>query len=272
MVDSLGVLLSRSTAFYRKNIVTIAIASVVAGAVMLVVGLAFGRSITNQLGAGFGDLNANQARIEDLQRRVQAGDQTAIVELQQEAQRAMGALANNPVIVPRTARFAMLTILLSAIVSFVLNGFVLLLVVEGKGPSETLTRLGTVILPFIGLMIWIAIRTFAWIPFVGIVTTIILGPRFVAAPIILVKEKKGILESAKISYAQTEGFWGKIIGNLIIVAICAILATWAVNFVLGIVLRSSNYFVSPIVSALAGAYLVVFMTYLGLAVLQAKRA
>jgi hypothetical protein len=272
MVDSLGTLLSRSTAFCRKNIIPIVVASLVAGVVMLVISLSFGRSMMKQFGlGGLGDLDATRTRMEDLQRRVQAGDQAALQEIQQEAQKAMGALAGNPAGIASTARFGMMAAILVAIVSLVLNGYILLLVVDGRGPKEALTRLGGVILPFLGLMIWIFIRTFAWIPFIGIVTAIILGPRFVPAPIILVKEKKGVLESAKISYAQTGNLWGKIFGNLIVVAICTIIVVWVVNFVLGIVLGRASFYVGPFVSALAGAYLVVFMTYLGMAVLEAKR-
>ncbi|MFA6523761.1 MAG: hypothetical protein WCS85_05335 [Candidatus Peribacteraceae bacterium] len=271
MVDSLGTLLSRSTAFFQKNIVPIVVASLVAGVVMLVISLAFGRSVLKEFGGGLGDLNANRTRMEDLQRRVQAGDPAALQEIQQEAQKAMGALTGNPAGIASTARFGMLAAILVTIVSLVLNGYILLLVVDGRGPKEALTRLGAVILPFLGLMIWVFIRTFAWIPLIGIVTAIILGPRFVAAPVLLVKEKKGVLESAKISYAQTGGLWGKIFGNLIAVAICTIVVAWAVNFVLSIVLRGASFYVGPFVSALAGAYLIVFMTYLSLAILEAKR-
>lgn len=271
MADVLSTLLSRSWAFYKANFVAILLGAIVMGAVTLVLQL----TVMQQVNQGMGQLGIDTNRLEDLQRRAQAGDQQAAQDLQNEVQQAVGNLGANGDVasaVGSAAKNAMWTFFIMMIVSVVLgvlfNGYILLLVLEKQTPQMALAKLGALFIPLIGLSVWLVICSFVWVPLIGIFIAIVIGPRFVLAPIYLVRDKKGVMESAKLSYAQTKGFWGKIVGNSIVAGICAGVVAWAVDAILRMVLSGLALYLVPFVSALATGFMLVFAVYLGLALLQ----
>jgi hypothetical protein len=75
------------------------------------------------------------------------------------------------------------------------------------------------VIPFLGLILWVIIRSFAWIPIVGAIIALFRIPRFVLAPVIMLAEEKGVLESASESYRRSKGHSGKIFGNIFVVGI-----------------------------------------------------
>lgn len=117
--------------------------------------------------------------------------------------------------------------------------------------------------PMIGLRIWVGLRSFVWIPLaiavgslpflivmsarqaspVGILTIFVLSilatvilaitfyPRFFLAPVILIHEKKSILQSAQESNKRSRGHWGKIVGNTIVIVLILNIGAWIVNSV-----------------------------------------
>lgn len=135
--------------------------------------------------------------------------------------------------------------------------------------SETVSKTVEWGLPFLRLQIWVYLRTFAWMPFVGSIIALVLGPRFIASQVIFVRGKKGALDSAQESFARTAGYWGKITGNLFVAGIlgaCVLLP-------LLILIATVS---SPVVAILFGitlhlfiAYMVVFTTMLALSIAPA---
>lgn len=136
---------------------------------------------------------------------------------------------------------------LSSIFSLAANVFFLAMVIEGKKTfGEAMKRVLPLALPFIGVSLWMFLRSFAWVAIVGIivfgiggatqqsaivlggwlligagiVTAIVLAPRFYLAPYILIGEKKRIGESVQLSYERTRGYWGKVVGNSILLSLC----------------------------------------------------
>jgi hypothetical protein len=274
MAASLGTLLSRTWAFTKKNYVPLLVAGLVMGLILVVIQSIMMQSFQSGMQNGLG---LDTARITDLQKRIQAGDQQALQEYQQEMENLGKKFADGGPgasiaagMLQSVFGVVALTALLAFIISMLYNGYILLLVLhEGTPPKALVSRLPRLLLPLIGLSLWTAIRTFVWIPFVGIITLIILGPRFALAPLILVKDGKGVFESATLSYRQTRGYWGKIIGNVIVAGICAGVAAWIVNIVVSMVLGGAAFYVTPIVQMIAQGFTIAFVAFLGLSILSA---
>ena len=91
-------------------------------------------------------------------------------------------------------------------------------------PSEDVLALirttGRKLLPMIGVDIWAFLRSFLWIPIIGIIPAIILIPRFIFAGVIFLKEGTSIKESVSLSYGRTKGHWWMIVGNMVGLMIC----------------------------------------------------
>ncbi len=284
MVDSLGSLLSKSWAFCRAQFVPILLGALVAGAVSLVLTL----SIVNKMSQGANNalnrLGVDRGRLEDLQRRAQQGDQQATQELQQEVQRTLGNFSEKDLQnlggafagdMARTffSPYSLLLILGMIIVSFAFQGYILVLLLEKKPAQEAFARTASLILPLIGLSLWTALRTFIWIPIIGIIPFIILAPRFVLAPVLLVRDGKGVLESTRISYRRTAGYWGKIVGNVIVAVILVGIAAAAINAIFNAILGMSlASYLTPFVQMVTGAFTGVFIGYLGLTILGSKQS
>jgi hypothetical protein len=111
----------------------------------------------------------------------------------------------------------------------------------------------------LGLNLWLFVRSFVWIPILGIIVAIIIGPRLSLAPVILVTEKKGVFESASLSYQRTRGWWDKIVGNTIVVClVVGIIGTTAAGF-LRIFGSTTGELLGGIVSMLTMAYYAIFL-------------
>lgn len=167
-----------------------------------------------------------------------------------------------------------LALLISLAITAVAKSYFLVVAVKGMSdPATALQATLTSILPLVGLWIWLAIRTFIWIPFIGIILAIILGPRFILAPLYVLDSHKGSMESARMSYAKTRGWWGKIFGNAfvfgIVVMICAGIVAKIVGTVLGSMLGG---FLAAMVMQFAAAMLVVFSMQLARTVMDNSRA
>lgn len=143
---------------------------------------------------------------------------------------------------------------LASVLATVIGYLYYLLAVTGTDTSvgtilkKTLPR----IFPFIGLSLLIMLRTFAWISLVGglvmmyggmvtyagnmesgaffmligtallvigTVCALVLGPRYLLAPVLWVMEGSGVREAVKRSYAVSNGYWGKIFGNTLLLGL-----------------------------------------------------
>lgn len=183
--------------------------------------------------------------MEELAQRIEAGDEEAMKEMM-DSMGVMGAdgMFNEEIaeevatdmalemfggMLPGLSTF----ILVMMVVSLLANAYYLVIAVHGEANTKSaLQKTPGLILPLLGLWIWTFLRTFAWIPIIGLVFAIIIGPRLIAAQVILLREGKGVIESTKLSYERTRGYWGKIFGNLLVMA----LLLWVVLLVAGIAL------------------------------------
>lgn len=138
---------------------------------------------------------------------------------------------------------------------------------------QALSAIPKNILPFIGLMIWMFLRSFAWVPFIGPIIALFIGPRMIAAPVIFFTQKKGILESVRKSFAVTQNAWLYVFLYILGMAIAIGLVAFGVSLILAIIdAISVSYYVSlfldTLLQYLSLAYVVIFTVYLSQMLLQ----
>lgn len=250
--EPLGTLLSNSLAFAEKHWKQILVGALIFGAINGVIQLTIGlnakgpllESVSNTMGV---DLSLMQQVMQEAKEGVQ--DSAAIQEFMEALEGTVddfetmteeerGAfLAGKQweiftVMLPTLAFMTMLILFISHLAAIY---FYLLTLEKNKDIGTLLKKLPSQILPLLGLWLWIFLRTFIWIPFIGILIAIILGPRFICAPVYLIQEKKGIFESARISYSATKGYWGKIVGNIVVLMICFMIARFLLFIPLGMI-------------------------------------
>lgn len=281
----LGLLLSESFAYCTAHWQTLLLGIVVFGVLNGLITLGLGAKALQTVNTGMESMGIDTDRMAELGERMEAGDEAALGELEALMNAQFGNMSDDDIakkmvgpgmamaksLVPAIG----LSILISILIGFLSNAYFALVAVEGKDIAGTMNRIPKVILPLFGVALWSFLRTFAWIPFIGIIPLIILGPRFVAAPLIYLTEGKGVMGSVSSSYARTRGYWGKIIGNVIVAAIIVYVAIIVVNIVLGMLLLSMipvMVVVKQVVMAALPAFLTVFAMRLARTVLANPRA
>lgn len=121
----------------------------------------------------------------------------------------------------------LLSVLLSGAILFLAALFFLLLAAGGRqSPSEIAARIPGKILPMIGLSLLLFIRSFIWIPLVGWLVALYLGPRMSLAPAILASGEAGIAESIRLSMRRTKGRWAFLLFSLIGAGLLSMLLLW----------------------------------------------
>lgn len=275
----LGNLLSEAWSFcntYWKPVLT---AAVILGAVSTLVNGTIAVKTADEVGGMMQRMGMDPERMQELTLRMQQGDESAVAEMEALVQANFGENADEDT-VARALGVNMIKAvgpslgligLVGGILSVLSVAFYLTLVLwPVQNAQVTAGAAMKSFFPLLGLMIWIFIRTFAWIPFVGVVTAIILGPRFALAPVIMLQEKKGIMDSASSSYARTMGYWGKIFGNTFVAGLCLIPLMVVVAMVAGLVgfiLPLGGLWVKEAGKYLAVAFSVVFSARLALTII-----
>lgn len=176
----------------------------------------------------------NPERMMELSERVARGDESAMMEMLQD----MGMNNIEEGITEEEAGMMMTKHLLKNMAP-VMGSFAILLIIVTMlakayylvvATDETLDigvavkRTFGFIFPLIGLSIWMFLRSFAWIPIIGIVTAIVIGPRLAFAPLIYLREGGGVIGATRASYARTAGHWGRIVGYMLLLAFSLFLA------------------------------------------------
>jgi hypothetical protein len=167
---------------------------------------------------------------------------------------AMGIIAKDMMgnMLPAFGLFFLSMMLLSLLSST----FYIVLAVDGSQDAmASLRRLPGLILPMFGVWVWSFLRSFAWIPVVGVLCAIVIGPRLALSSVILVKEKQGVRESVRSSYTRTRGYWGKIVGNCIVASVLVMAVMMFLS--IGIALIGTG---SALAAAIVGAILQSAMT------------
>jgi hypothetical protein len=248
--DSLGVLLKNSWEFYRKHWRPVLFGAVVFGIIF---------AILNEWHQSYIAPFRGQV---DYMKEMNISGAEALVALQG---------ANIGAVVPQMIAVMTLSILLALLVY---TYFLLLTLGKGKTVESVLRQMPGAFLPIVGASFWVFLRSFAWIPFIGFIFAIILGPRFVCAPIILLQEKKGVIESVRLSYQRTRGYWMKIVGNLLAISLCAVVAIFVLAIPVAIVtlgISTLSTFVSGILGQLVSGFIVVFTVFLAQTIMKVPK-
>ncbi|MDO8469264.1 MAG: hypothetical protein Q7S29_05930 [Candidatus Peribacter sp.] len=274
MTAPLGQLLTDSWSSFRRALMPIVVGAVIFG-LILGIGQSFiGQRIVQKTGSALEGLGFDQQQMEDLQRRIQAGDQAAMDEFAQKMQQLggeQGDAVSGAVLSMYKGLLPSLgaSMLIMWVISLIASAYFLLIALDGKLTFQAaLARTPGLIIPLFLLSLWIMIRSFIWIPILGIILAIVLGPRFVCAPVLLVRDHKGILESASLSYAKTSGYWGKIFGNTFVAALCAMIAVMVLGIVVGILGMRVSGILMPMVNMLSTAFITIFVVRLSTTVLS----
>jgi len=250
---SLGTLLTDSWSFFQKHLAVFIAGAVIFGLIggylahtMQKTGKEISTSMMNSMGVNGMPSQEKMQKMAELTMKAMQGNDAAKVELEAMGNQ-MEAMANQieehmddgtgptPAMTGKFAGIMGKGFLLSMLISILAATYFLSIAVFGLADiGSVINKTVSNVLPILGLWIWIFIRTFAWIPVIGIVTSIILGPRFIAAPLHLLEGKKSIFDSASMSYSETKGKWGKIFGNMLVAGI----VVWIAIAIIGVVLTS----------------------------------
>lgn len=271
MTDSLGTLLRNTWRVFCERKVPILVGSLLFGVIFYGVHLYAQTEVDSYVSGTFGDLE----RMEELAERIEDGDQEAFMEMMN----TLGAVGQdgvpNPELLEEKAETMFKSMLplfavgfLGALIISIIASTYFLVVAMYRQDSVTaaLKRTPKLILPMLGLTIWTVLRSFVWVPFVGIILVIIIGPRLVLSSIILVHEGKGVFESTRLSYERTKGHWGKIVGNLFVASLVAMLIACVCLFVAGLAGMASFALGGILVATtqnIATAYGTIFLVQLG---------
>lgn len=284
-VAPLGQLLSETLSYCTAQWRSLAVGVAVFGVAIGLVSASFAVHAGNVVRHGMGRMGIDTDRMQQLTDRMEQGDETAMAELEQmlkgefegmtdeqAAGKVMGPMAG---MVAAAAPAMGVGMLVSWILSLLAYAYYAIVAVEGKDVNGTLVRVKSVFFPLFLVNLWTMLRTFIWIPIFGLIPAIILGPRFVAAPLIHLAEGKGVTASVGDSYRRTRGYWGKIAGNMIVAALATMVAALVINMLLSLVLprmSSAEIVAQQLVSQAAMACMTVFAVRLSHGILQHPRA
>lgn len=277
MITPLGGLLSETFDLLKRRAQVILVAAVVLGLLLSALNMYLIPVKTGMFSGMFGNLGMNTERLEELSKRMEQGDEAALNEMMKEFEAGAKKMENLPkgdaqaIAAGFYASMFSVAFLWSLVAGalFLLGmTFYYVAALKEKDLPSTLTDAVRVLPAMIGLQIWVFLRSFAWVPFIGIVFAIVLGPRFVLSQVILLQEKMSVLQSASESYQRTGGYWGKIVGNEIVAAILGGIGFLTLIFVMGFLGSAVSLWISGIVTQLFIVWMVVFTTKLALAIMK----
>jgi uncharacterized membrane protein (Fun14 family) len=230
---------------------------------------------------GMNDMGLDTERMQQLAERMENGDESAMDELEQMLAGEFDGMTDEQIagrmMGPAAGMMATMVpvIGLSVVVTWILSllafAYYAIVAVEGGDVNGTLSRVKSVFFSLFLVNLWSMLRSFIWIPILGLIPAIILGPRFVAAPLIHLAEGKGVTASVSESYRRTRGYWAKIVGNVIVAALIAIVVTIVVDMALGLFLMAlpqALLIAKQVVSQAVAAYMAVFAVRLSHTILK----
>jgi hypothetical protein len=161
-----------------------------------------------------------------------------------------------------------LTFLITMIISVIAKAYYTLIAVKGmKDVGETFNVSLKWAWPLFLLSIWIALRSFIWIPIIGFIIAIFLFPRFILAPIFLLEQGKGVMESAKMSYEKTKNDWLRILAVGLVIGVCTIIIMMIIGVVLGALGPMVGGVLRSMLSQIVSAVMMIAMILLGRSIL-----
>ena len=121
----------------------------------------------------------------------------------------------------------LLSVLSNSVVAFLASVFFLLLAISGSESAyDTARRVPLMALKMAGLCIWMLVRSFLWVPFIGPLLFIILLPRLALSPVILAASGGGIFASIRLSMKQTRGRWFSVFSALFVAGFACLALLW----------------------------------------------
>jgi len=149
--------------------------------------------------------------------------------------------------------------IIGALVGMVSSLYFMIAVVRKEtAPGAVLSQVWPRVFPFIGLSLLTMLKTYGWIAVVGVIIAagaawnpslmplgmlliaagivcgVIFGPRYMLAGILWLVEGKSVRASVDRSYQITAGYWGKIVGNIVLVVLIFLLVMFVAGIVAGI--------------------------------------
>lgn len=170
------------------------------------------------------------------------------------------------------------TFIAGVILSFLALAFYLVVSLEIEHSDAIELKLRHVprlLVPLIGLYIWVFLRSFTWVPVIGILTSIYYFPRFAMSTVILATERRGIIESSQESLKRSRGQWWVIFSNAVAMAIIVGAAVYVLS-IFAEILGAFTYtiigilFFKTLLDHLAIALVTIFTTRLALTVMNRK--
>ncbi len=120
-------------------------------------------------------------------------------------------------------------------IAFIASLFYLILFVSGDaGASDALTALPLRVFPMIGVYLWMLIRSFLWIPIVGVPLSFYFAPRLSLAPVILASGEASVRRSVALSMKRTKGMWLQIVFRFLMVSFVAFVLGWLLLTAVGV--------------------------------------
>ncbi len=264
MSASFAAILAQSFSVFRRNILQILVVAAVIALFSSIIESslvgAMARVTANlpvnteqPLETGTGIIINEDGSSRDLQEDINQRSDSVIRQLREDQ-----ALQVFFILLPRI----LFTYVAMAILSFLamIYFFILALQSDMKPDwGQVFDRLPPLLFPMMGLYIWIFIRSFTWIPILGIFTSIYYFPRFALSNVLLAEQRKGIRESARQSMRLSRGYWLTIFAHGVLVAI-------ALGISLSILSVVAQTVGALTLSILGILFLNTFVNYLGIAV------
>lgn len=241
----LGTLLSDTTSFTQKHWLPLLVGAVVFGLLMGVLQVNLRNSVTKRVDTMMQGVGMNAGGMQDAMRKMQEGDEAAMEEFGKQMAGMQGGMQD---MMEKQALGTVKSFLpalgVSALVSFLVSVvgmayFLLVALKPAQSPGVTLKETLPLVLPMVWLSVWAFLRSFAWVPFIGVIFAIVFLPRFIAAPLYVVEQKKGAVEAVTLSMAATKFYWGKIVGNAIVMGVILAVVSVVLGMVVGLALGGS---------------------------------
>ncbi|MDP7454876.1 MAG: hypothetical protein QF809_05055 [Candidatus Peribacteraceae bacterium] len=177
-------------------------------------------------------------RYKALDERMRKGDEEAFTDFLTETQRATDAIdqmqetdreeffRSQSVAIGLKLIPALFIFSLLGFIVFVLSKTYFLILALGleKDALEAFWLSLIRLVQMLGVSLWVIIRSFIWIPVVGVIPAVILLPRLVFSCIIFLTQKKGVIKSVSESYEKTKGKWTVAFKNYLLLFVCIVLA------------------------------------------------
>lgn len=145
-----------------------------------------------------------------------------------------------PVYLARMSSSAFGIFIFDLIVLAICMLFFYMLSISGPRPaSDLLLHMPFVIIPLIGLLFMIFIRSLIWVPVLGLPLALYFLPRLSLAPMILLSGEGGVFQSIALSMKRTRGLWLSILLRFLYGLLVFCVIGWFVMLVAGSVMLFS---------------------------------